>query len=281
MNQKSEDSLELELTSKREAATQMKAEIAACEDEITQGRRKLRKVTVLAIVTGGVLAGLIISLVCVQAVVLATLVGAAAGFGVAKLARVTLPSFKRLTCALDENSKKAERLAILEEELPRLEQRLAEQPIVQAQERRRAVRSKQERVVGVIPEVHFRVTPATQTWNVYVTDQRVIFQIASHGIEEALFGVLGGVVTKLFRSFKSKKPDAMSVVDLLKRDIATEVIDETNAGQMTVKKGLFGGSVTIKLERGAVYKFTMSMKKLKQFDSLLQQMPWSANRSNG
>jgi len=131
--------------------------------------------------------------------------------------------------------------------------------------------TSQEKVVEVIREVHFRKFPATQTWNIFLTTERIIFQLASRGTEEVLFGILGGIITWLFRSTHQKSPNEISINDVLSRSLQTLIIDAANASNMSLKSK----SILLWSGDGRMYKFDFSGKKMYRFRELVSQYPWA------
>lgn len=132
-----------------------------------------------------------------------------------------------------------------------------------------------EKVVEVIREVLFRKFPAAQTWNIFLTNERIIFQLTSRGTEELLFGVLGGMFSRIFRSMHKKSPKEISINDLISRNMDTLLISRTNASTMRVDDKLFGKRITITSPEEKLHKFDLSGKKMRRFQELLSQYPWA------
>jgi len=123
----------------------------------------------------------------------------------------------------------------------------------------------QEKVVEAIREVHFSKFPATQTWDIYFTNKRIIFQLRSGGTDEVLFGILGGLITRIFRSSTQKKTEEITTEEILSKDVKTIIIDDTNSSRISVK----GKRVTIESAGRKTYKFDMSRKKMNRFKEFL------------
>ncbi|MGA2866369.1 MAG: hypothetical protein ABSF95_17995 [Verrucomicrobiota bacterium] len=125
-----------------------------------------------------------------------------------------------------------------------------------------------EHVVETIREVHVRKFPATQTWHIYFTNKRIIFQVASGGTEEVLFGIVGGLVTMLFRSLRKRKAEMIRVEDILSKQVPTLSIDSANRSRMTVERR----RIIIQWENGKEFRFDVGSEKMTRFQQLANDM---------
>jgi len=95
--------------------------------------------------------------------------------------------------------------------------------------------------------------------------------LRSGGTDEVLFGILGGLITRIFRSSTRKKTEEITAEEILSKDVKAIIIDDTNSSRMSVK----GKRVTIESAGRKAYKFDMSRKKTNRFKEFLNQLSLS------
>lgn len=130
-----------------------------------------------------------------------------------------------------------------------------------------------EKIVEIIWDANFRTFPANQTWHIFLTSKRIIFQRFSWGIEEIAFGFFARKIRNSVSNneLRSRSLNDISVEEIIARKRKVVIIDDSNYSWVSTR----GNSIILSLPGGKTYKLTTAPENIRRLRDKCESYGWS------